>query len=151
MPRALCTLAAALVLLAALAAGACTAGATPAATPAEDTTATQASTDYPLVDALAPIERLSLNVGESDPLQYFVAVTSGVPNGCTRFDRIEVSREDTTIRVDVINRAPAPDARVACTQVYGLAENSVPLGSDFEAGVEYTVEVNDQVLLFVAR
>ena len=38
-----------------------------------------------------------------------------------------------------------------CTQVYGTAENSIALGSDFEGGKKYTVIVNDVTETFVAQ
>ena len=33
-----------------------------------------------------------------------------------------------------------------CAQVYETVSNSVELGSDFDAGVTYTVRVNDEML-----
>ena len=44
------------------------------------------------------------------------------------------------------------DPGVACTADYPIVETTVPLGSDFEPGKEYTVTVNSDVTLtFVAE
>ena len=40
---------------------------------------------------------------------------------------------------------PAPDAGIACTAIYGIVQNSVALGSDFEADVDYVIVVNGEV------
>ena len=96
----------------------------------------------------APIESTDILVLESYPVQYVLAVTSGLPNGCTRFDRYELSRlDDTSFRVEIINSVPTDPGRI-CTQVYGIVETSVPLGTDFESGTTYTVSVNGVVETF---
>ena len=104
------------------------------------------------VETQAPIESVTVNVAESFPPQYFVAIESGLPNGCARFERIDVEREGATIRLTVLNTVPAPSAELACTLIYGIISNTVALGSDFEPGVEYLVVVNDQMSqTFVAQ
>jgi hypothetical protein len=104
------------------------------------------------VETLAPIESVMVNVAESFPPQYFVAIESGLPNGCARFERIDVARDGTTIRLTVLNTVPAPSAELACTLIYGIVSNTVALGSDFEPGVEYSVVVNETVTeIFLAQ
>ena len=98
------------------------------------------------VNALAPIEDLRVNIAESFPVQVFVVVSSGLPSGCAEFDRIDVERVDSSqIDLTVWNLVPAPDEPIACTAIYGITENTVALGSDFEAGVEQVVVVNGVV------
>jgi hypothetical protein len=107
---------------------------------------------YPTVEELAPIESIEILVMESFPPQYSVQIVSGLPSGCAEFLRSEVvERSGTTVRIEVVNRMPAPDSNVACTMIYGYHDSSVMLGSDFEPGVTYTVEVNDSVTEFTAQ
>ncbi len=97
----------------------------------------------------APIEEVELLVLETDPPQYFLEVTSGLPDACHTFDRIETERTGTEITVTVINRVATGD--VMCAQVYETVSNTVELGSEFEAGVTYTVRVNDETLTFTTE
>ena len=96
------------------------------------------------VEEAAPIDGVAINVAESFPLQYFVAVTSGLPSGCANFGGYSVKRDGTTIRVTVTNLVPA-DKEIACIAIYGIVETSIPLGSAFDPDTTYTVIVNDQV------
>jgi len=117
-------------------------------------TATVAPVDpgYPTVEELAPIESIDILVMESFPPQYAVQIVSGLPSGCAAFLRAEVvERSGTTIRIEVVNRMPAPHASIACTMIYGTHESNVMLGSDFESGETYTVEVNDKATEFTAQ
>jgi hypothetical protein len=100
---------------------------------------------------LAPIDAVDLRIAESFPPQYFLNVTSGLPSGCARFDEYEVERSGTTITVTVWNLEPAPGAGVVCTLIYGFAEHSIALGSDFGSGETYTVHVNEETTTFVAQ
>ena len=106
---------------------------------------------FPTVSALAPIQSLEVNVAESFPPQYFAHIVSILPDGCAEFDRNDVTREDTTIRIDVWNLVPAPDAEIACILIVGTVEHNVALGTDFVSGTDYTVIVNDVSDTFVAQ
>lgn len=106
---------------------------------------------YERTEVLAPVENVEILVMESFPVQYAVRITSGLPNGCAQFERIETNREGDTIEIEVINTEPAPGQLVACTMIYGFKENTVQLGTDFESGKTYTVRVNDEVETFVAQ
>ena len=100
---------------------------------------------------LAPIERVAIQIAESDPPQYTLLVVSGLPNGCARFDHYDLSRlDDTNIVVQVFNSVPT-DPRTMCTQIYGTVETRVALGSDFNSGTTYTVVVNGVVESFKAQ
>ena len=105
-----------------------------------------------MVQVLAPVESVEVNIAESFPPQYFLQVTSGLPNGCVEFDGYEVDRSGDTITVKMTNLEPAKSAEPrACTMLYGMVETNIPLGSNFEGGVTYTVLVNDVTETFVAQ
>ncbi len=104
--------------------------------------------------ALSPIQRVSVVTLKGAPLQYELRVVSALPLGsrCSKFNGYEVRRADPTrIEVDVTHHAVA-DRAIRCTKDYPLVETSIPLGSDFEPGLEYTVSVNsDKTQTFLAR
>ena len=103
-----------------------------------------------MTPVLAPIDGLSIEVAESAPPQYFLTVQSGLPNGCARFDGYTVDRKDPTIVVQVTNLVPeAKD--VVCTQQYRTVESRIALGTDFEPGGYYTIQVNDVTHSMVAQ
>jgi hypothetical protein len=106
---------------------------------------------FPTVEELAPIDELESLVLESYPPQYAVRIVSGLPSGCASYHATNVARTGTTIEIEVINLVPAPSADIACTMIYGMHEQTVNLGSDFESGVEYTVIVNGKTLTFTAQ
>lgn len=98
---------------------------------------------------LAPIDDAEVRVLESFPPQYVLHVRAGLPSGCAREDGYQVSSDQDTVRVRVYNTLPTGD--VACTLIYGTYELNISLGSDFQSGREYRVEVNDRVLTFWAQ
>jgi hypothetical protein len=98
----------------------------------------------------APIDGVDLLVRESLPVQYAMAVTSGVPDGCHESGGTSVRRDGRTIYIRVWNRRIAPDDAM-CTMIYKTVKNVIELGTDFESGVEYTVYVNDRELKFTAQ
>ena len=90
------------------------------------------------------VERAEIVVLESMPPQYEVRVVSGMPkgSGCSQFNGYEVRRRKPT-EIDVaITHHQVADPFVVCTADFPIVETTVPLGSDFEPGVEYTVTVN---------
>ena len=115
-------------------------------------TVTPVDPGYPTVEELAPIESVDILVMESFPPQYSVHIVSGLPSGCAQFLGAEVvERTGTTIRIEVLNRMPSPNAEIACTMIYGMHEANVMLGSDFEPRVTYTVDVNGELTEFTAQ
>jgi hypothetical protein len=102
------------------------------------------------VRALAPIEQVDINVAESFPPQYFVAIVSLQPNSCVSFDAIETTRDGNSIRILVWNLVP-DDPDVLCAQVVSMTAHNVALGSDFKPGQSYDVQVNDVTRSFVAQ
>ena len=101
----------------------------------------------------SPIESADVVILESDPVQYQLRVVSGMPkgSGCSQFNGYEIRRKEAN-RIDVvITHHQVADPNVVCTADYPTVETYVPLGSDFDPGVEYTVIVNgDTVSSFTA-
>ena len=94
--------------------------------------------------AESPIESAEVVVAGSAPPYYELRVVSGMPpgSGCSQFNGYEVRRSESN-RIDiVITHHQVADPLVACTADYSVVETTVPLGSDFEPGVQYTVRVN---------
>ena len=100
---------------------------------------------YEVVEELAPIESVQILTLESYPEQFLVQIISGLPSGCATFSRAEVNQDGTDINIDVYNWVPSPDqvAVISCLFIYGMHDENVGLGSDFERGTTFTVFVND--------
>ena len=75
-----------------------------------------------------------------------------LPSGCAAFDHwtVALDEETKTFTVEIYNSVPAPSADVACTMIYGLVENSIPLNG-VESGHTYTVNVNDHSTTFESQ
>jgi hypothetical protein len=97
---------------------------------------------YDQIHEFAPIESVQILTLESYPEQFVVQVISGLPSGCATFSHAEVTQDGTDINIDVYNMVPAPGELIACTMMYGIHDENVGLGSDFERGTEFTVIVN---------
>jgi hypothetical protein len=96
---------------------------------------------------LAPIDGIDIWADNSSPPQYFLYVLSGQPSSCDHFDSYNMTRAgNTTILIDIFNLRYG----TACAAEYSFAENTIPLGSDFVPGGNYTVEINDVTVNFVA-
>ena len=98
--------------------------------------------------AESPIESVEVmsieGDGESGQAQYQLRVVSGMPrgSGCSQFNGYEIQRrESNSIEVTITHHQVA-DQDVVCTADYPIVETNVPLGSEFEPGVEYAVSVN---------
>ena len=103
--------------------------------------------------AESPIDSATIVKAEAAAPQYQLHVVSGLPKGssCSQFNGYEIRRGESN-RIDVvITHHQVADPLVACTEDYPIVETIVPLGSNLEPGVEYTVSVNsDTVTSFVA-
>ncbi len=98
-----------------------------------------------VVTAPAPIESVEIH----SPLGSWSArVVSGLPSGCVQFHSYEAARQGDTITIRVLNRVPAPGARIACTAIYGMVTSDIVLPGPFVSGRSYTVHVNDQTATF---
>ena len=104
--------------------------------------ATQDTTQVP-----APIDGVELVVAESFPLQYFLTVTSGLPNSCHTSSGYTLTRDGANVLVRVFNRKPT-DESIACAEIYRTVEETIPLGSDYDTDTTYVVDVNGEVLSF---
>ncbi|HZF30243.1 MAG TPA: hypothetical protein VE907_14080 [Gammaproteobacteria bacterium] len=101
--------------------------------------------------ALAPIEAAEIVVRESSPPQYAVKITSGLPNGCAKFERIDIVPNGKVVDLRVWNTLPA-EKGIACTMIYGTTANTVNLGGHFERGRTYDVRINGETkATFTAR
>ena len=97
---------------------------------------------------LAPIHDIEIWADNSSPSQYFVDVVSGEPSICDHFNSYNVTRAcNTTIIVDIFNL----NCGTGCPDEYSYVENTIPLGSDFVTGGNYTVVVNNMTKTFVAQ
>ena len=106
--------------------------------------------DHGQVLSPAPIENVEIMILESFPVQYRVLVVSGLPNACYSFAGYRLERNGDTIRIEMTNSKPA-EPRLACAQVYGIVETTIPLGKEFQSGSTYTIDVNDATETFVAQ
>ncbi|TAK76665.1 MAG: hypothetical protein EPO16_06805 [Dehalococcoidia bacterium] len=97
---------------------------------------------------LAPIESVEVVRSDSATPSYWAVVTSGLPSGCAKFERIDSSRSGDLFTMTVLNRIP--QTLVACPAIYGFVTNRVPLTGDLVIGRAYTLRVNDQTTTFVA-
>ena len=106
------------------------------------------------VIAESPIESAGIVTLERAPPQYQLRVVSGMPkgSGCSRFNGYEIRRSQSADIEVAITHHQVADPLVMCTTDYPVVETDVPLGSDFEPGMEYTVRVNaNTAKSFVAR
>jgi hypothetical protein len=106
--------------------------------------------DFPTValadgskQVLAPIEAAEIVVRQTSPRSYAVRITSGLPSGCATFDRIDHIQNGSVVELKVWNTLPANE-KIACTMVYGNANNTVDLGNAFEPGRTYDVRINGE-------
>ncbi len=102
----------------------------------------------------SPIETAGVVILESEPPQYQLRVVSGMPrgSGCSQFNGYEIRRRESNLIDVVVTHHQVSDQLVVCTADYPVVETTVPLGSDFEPGAEYTVSINsDTIVSLVAR
>ena len=104
--------------------------------------------DPSLVQSLAPIESAKVMSMRTIPPEYSLIVVSGLPNSCVSFGGYTIAREGSSINVDVINWEPADYSGLGCAEIYRTVESVIPLGSQFESGTTYEVEVNDTIVTF---
>ena len=103
--------------------------------------------------AESPVERAEVVRVEGSPAAYELHVVSGLPqgSGCSWVNGYEIVRREAH-RIDITmthHENVEPD--VVCTADFPIVETTIPLGSGFEPGEEYTVTVNSDVTVsFVA-
>ena len=98
------------------------------------------------VIAESPIETAELVASDGAPSGYSLRVVSRLPKGssCSPFNGYEIRREEPG-RIDVVvTHREVVEESVPCTADLPVVETSIPLGGDFEPGVEYTISVNSE-------
>ena len=92
----------------------------------------------------SPIESWDVEILESDPPQYQLRVISGMPTGgsCSQFNGFEIRRIEPQRLEVLITHHTVADSSARCTKDYPIVETVIPLGSDFDSGMEYVVSVN---------
>ena len=102
----------------------------------------------PCVMHLAPIRDIDIWADNYSPPQYFLYFVAVQPDGCAHFDSYIMTRaSNTTIIVEVFNLS----CGTGCPQMESYVELTIPLGSDFVPGGNYTVEVNNVIETFIAQ
>ena len=104
--------------------------------------------------AESPIESAEIEAGGGAPTDYRLLVVSGLPRGssCSQVNGYEIRRRTPHDLEVVITHHEVADPSGVCTADYPVVETTVPLGSEFERGAEYTVEVNSEITRsFIAR
>lgn len=106
------------------------------------------------VIARSPVQSAEVAISESPLLQHTLRVVSGLPrgSGCSQVNGYEIRRiAPRSLDLEITHHEVA-DPQVVCTADFPIVETDVPLGSDFETGAEYTVNINDDTTVtFVAR
>ncbi len=108
--------------------------------------------DTALVES--PIEDVEIMVLERDPREYQLRIVSAMQHGssCSQFNGYEIRRSESNSIDIIVTHHHVAAKNVICTADYPIVETIVPLGSEFEPGMEYTVSVNgDTTTSFVAR
>ena len=101
----------------------------------------------------SPIEDVEIMVLEGDPKEYQLRIVSAMQQGssCSQFNGYEVRRSDSNSIAVIVTHHHVAAKNVICTTDYPIVETIVPLGSEFEPGMEYAVSVNgDTTTSFVA-
>jgi hypothetical protein len=99
------------------------------------------------VRVLAPIHDIDVWADNSSPPRYFLYVVSGEPTTCSEFGSYNVTRSGNTIRAEIFNLRSVSEP---CGEIYSYVEHTIPLGSDLVPAVNYTIEINDVTVSFVA-
>ncbi|MYD65084.1 MAG: hypothetical protein F4X26_03690 [Chloroflexi bacterium] len=97
--------------------------------------------------AESPVERAEVVERADSPASYDLHVVSGLPkgSGCSWVNGHEVERRDA-YRIDItVTHHENVEPDVVCTADFPIIETTIPLGSAFEPGEEYTVTVNGEV------
>lgn len=103
--------------------------------------------------AESPVERAEVVQRAGSPATYELHVVSGLPkgSGCSWVNGYEIVRSGA-YRIDItLTHHENVEPDVVCTADFPIVETTIPLGSNFEPGEEYTVTVNaDVTASFVA-
>jgi len=101
----------------------------------------------PSVIEVVHVLEAELRSTNTAPSQRTLAVTYGIPagSGCSQENGYTIQRrEPDVIEVLVTYHRVAPGEPIACIADYPTGEVTIPLGSGYEAGREYAVNVNGE-------
>ena len=104
--------------------------------------------------AESPVESAEIEASGHAPTAYRLRVSSRLPRGssCSQANGYEIRRGEPERIEVVITHHEVADRSAPCTADLPVVETIVPLGSGFESGVEYRVEINGALTRsFVAR
>jgi hypothetical protein len=102
------------------------------------------------VKETAPIESVDILIAKSYPPLYSVRVISGLPNSCVVYGGYYLTHNGDIVRIEMVNWKPA-DPNTVCAEIYRTVEHDIPLGTVFESGRTYTVDLNDKIVTFTAQ
>jgi hypothetical protein len=94
---------------------------------------------------LAPIHEVNVSLLKSNSAQVSVYIKGGLRDGCTTFNKLEVTREGNTVNIKVTTKHPK---EAVCPAIYTYFEKNINLGSDFTIATTYTLSVNDYTTTF---
>ncbi len=113
--------------------------------------------DFPDSEIAFPdVVETELQVLESAPPQYILAVTYGIPagSGCSHDNGYTIKRGETDeIEISLTyHKVAQGEEPIMCIADYPIKEIAMPLGSEFEPGREYTLTLNgEEVATFTAQ
>jgi inhibitor of cysteine peptidase len=93
------------------------------------------------------LDSITVNMMESFPVQVSVMLTGNLPDGCTKIQKIDSSREDNVFTINITTHKP--NGRDACTQLLTPFEETVKLDIQGLSAGEYTVVAGDLTETFV--
>ena len=102
-----------------------------------------------MVKSLADIVDVRARVAESVPAQNWVDIDYDLSNTCAELYGHQEDRDGLTVTITVYIIKPSPSQQNACLDVYYTEAFTVPLGTDFQIGETYTVNVNQMSTTFV--
>ena len=116
----------------------------PTATPGDDE-----PVPFPVPTQPAPIESAEVVELESFPVQYLLQIVAGLENSCIEShsaQAVATAAVDgrNVVEVQVLNQIGPPGT--VCAEIYRTYDENINLGSDFESGSEWDVEVNGELL-----
>ncbi|MCH8744591.1 MAG: hypothetical protein IIB31_02950 [Chloroflexi bacterium] len=94
-----------------------------------------------LVEELAPIQSVTLELDQNTSQQAELVVISGLPNSCYSPSSESFSRRGTSITVEIFNSRPA-DPNQLCAQVFRSVTSRFPLDDTVKRCVFYQATVN---------
>jgi hypothetical protein len=108
----------------------------------DNTEITVGEGDSEFTERFATIEKVSIASTRSIPAQHLIGVTIMLSNGCEEFKAIDWSVEGREVHITVLTQVPT--APTPCTLAIMYEDQSINIGDEFEAGVEYDVIVNGE-------